>query len=116
MTPECRTYDFGMPPSGHKVSDERLEEFRRIYKEAYGEEITLPDATAMAHMRQGELKGLQWSSIDWQNQSLAVRHSRCDYRKALGSPKSNRERYIPLDIDVYEMLHKRKKSTASRSY
>jgi integrase len=62
-------------------------------------------------MRQGELKGLQWSSIDWQNQSLAVRHSRCDYRKELGSPKSNRERHIPLDIDVYEMLHKRKKST-----
>jgi integrase len=62
-------------------------------------------------MRQGELKGLQWSSIDWQNQSLAVRHSRCDYRKALGSPKSNRERHIPLDIDVYEMLHKRKENT-----
>lgn len=62
-------------------------------------------------MRQGELKGLQWSSIDWQNQSLAVRHSRCDYRKALGSPKSNRERHIPLDIDVYEMLHKRKRDT-----
>jgi len=62
-------------------------------------------------MRQGELKGLQWSSIDWQNQSLAVRHSRCDYRKALGSPKSNRERHIPLDVDVYEMLHNRKKNT-----
>jgi integrase len=62
-------------------------------------------------MRQGELKGLQWSSIDWQNQSLAVRHSRCDYRKVLGSPKSNRERHIPLDTDVYEMLFNRKKST-----
>jgi integrase len=62
-------------------------------------------------MRQGELKGLQWSSMDWQNRSLAVRHSRCDYRKVLGSPKSNRERHIPLDTDVYEMLFKRKKST-----
>ncbi len=62
-------------------------------------------------MRQGELKGLQWSSIDWQNQSLAVRHSRCDYRKVLGSPKSNRERHIPLDTDVYEMLFNRKKSS-----
>jgi integrase len=62
-------------------------------------------------MRQGELKGLQWSSIDWQSQSLAVRHSRCDYRKMLGSPKNNRERHIPLDIDVYEMLFKRKKGT-----
>jgi integrase len=60
-------------------------------------------------MRQGELRGLQWSSIDWQNQSLAVRHSRCDYQKELVSPKSNKERYIPLDIDLYEMLYKRKK-------
>jgi hypothetical protein len=33
-------------------------------------------------MRQGELKGLQWSSIDWQNQSIAIRHSRCDYSEA----------------------------------
>lgn len=62
-------------------------------------------------MRQGELKGLQWASIDWQNLSLTVRHSRCDYTKTLGSPKSNRERHIPLDSDLYEMLHKRKKST-----
>jgi integrase len=62
-------------------------------------------------MRQGELKGLQWSSIDWQNASIAVRHSRCDYRKVLGTPKSNRERHIPLDVHVYEMLCKRQKST-----
>jgi integrase len=62
-------------------------------------------------MRQGELKGLQWSSLDWQRQSLAVRHSRDDYRKMLVSPKSNRERHIPLDIDVYEILHKRKRET-----
>jgi len=38
-----------MPPSGHKVSGKRLEVFRRIYNEAYGEEITRQDATAMAH-------------------------------------------------------------------
>src|SRR6266849_2151573 len=62
-------------------------------------------------MRQGELKGLQWSDIDWQNQSLTVRYSRCDYQKKLGTPKSNRERHIPLDIDVFEMLHRRKTNT-----
>jgi integrase len=62
-------------------------------------------------MRQGELKGLQWSSIDWENRIVAVRHSRCDYQKMLGSTKSNRERHIPLDVDVYEMLHKRKRDT-----
>jgi excisionase family DNA binding protein len=31
------------------ISDERNEEFRRIYKEAYGEGISVADARAMAH-------------------------------------------------------------------
>lgn len=62
-------------------------------------------------MRQGELRGLQWSSIDWHNRNIIVRHSRDDYRKTLGSPKSNRERVIPLDVDLYEMIYRRKKAT-----
>ena len=84
-------------------------------------ELLLANAEGIVHemvlvslrtgMRQGEIKGLQWSSIDWKNQSLAVRHSRCDYRKELGSPKSNRERHIPLNADVYEMLLKRRRAT-----
>jgi hypothetical protein len=36
-----------MPPTGHQVSPERLEEFRRIYKEAYEEEITVEEAREM---------------------------------------------------------------------
>lgn len=81
-------------------------------------ELLLSHATGTAYeliltalrtgMRQGELKGLQWESIDWQNRSLVVRHSRSDYTKALGSPKSNRERHIPLDIDIHGMLLGRK--------
>ncbi len=62
-------------------------------------------------MRQGELKGLQWSSINWGNRSIAVRHSRDDREKILVSPKSNRERHIPMDIDVYEALYRRKRNT-----
>jgi integrase len=62
-------------------------------------------------MRQGELKGLQWSSINWQNQSVTVRYSLCDYTRELGSPKNNKERTIPMDADVYETLFKRKKDT-----
>jgi integrase len=62
-------------------------------------------------MRQGEIRGLQWSSVDWQNQSAAVRHSRCDYSKALESTKNSRERHIPLDLDLYEALYKRKQAT-----
>ena len=62
-------------------------------------------------MRQGELKGLQWSAIDWENRSLVVRHSLDDRMKMLVTPKSNRERHIPLDVDVYELLFKRKRGT-----
>lgn len=62
-------------------------------------------------MRHGELAGLQWSSIDWQNRRINVRHTRCPRTGELRSPKSNRERHIPMDVDVYEMLFKRKQST-----
>ncbi len=62
-------------------------------------------------MRQGELKGLQWSSIDWENRSIVVRHSQDDRMKMLVAPKSNRVRHIPIDADVYEMLFNRKRGT-----
>lgn len=42
-------YDTGMPPTGHTVSPERLEEFRAAYQKVYGEEITLLEATEMTH-------------------------------------------------------------------
>jgi hypothetical protein len=38
-----------MPLTGHQVSPERLEEFRRIYKKVYGEDIMLRDASEMTH-------------------------------------------------------------------
>lgn len=84
-------------------------------------ELLLSDASGVVHeliltalrtgMRQGELRGLQWSSIDWLTRTLAVRHSHDDYRKILVAPKNNRTRHIPLDVDVYTMLHRRKKDT-----
>jgi len=62
-------------------------------------------------MRQGELRGLQWSSIHWENRTITVRHSLNDRTHKLESPKSNRERHIPIDIDVYGVLFRRKKDT-----
>jgi aldehyde:ferredoxin oxidoreductase len=32
-----------------QFTDERLEEFRRLYKQAYGEEISVDDARHLAH-------------------------------------------------------------------
>ena len=62
-------------------------------------------------MRQGELKGLQWSSVEWTARMITVRHSKCDYTDALGSPKSNRQRHIPMHSDVYDALLRRKNET-----
>ena len=62
-------------------------------------------------MRQGEIRGLQWTSIDWQNRSIVVRHSYCDHSKSLVSPKSNRERHIPIDADLYSLLFRRKQAS-----
>ena len=62
-------------------------------------------------MRVGELIGLQWSSIDWHNGIIIVRHSWSHYAKALGSPKSNKERHVNMTTDLYEMLLKRKSDT-----
>ena len=84
-------------------------------------EIMLSNASGTLHdmillglrtgMRQGELIGLQWSSINWENRTISVRHSQCYYTKGLVSPKNNRVRTIPMDTDVYEMLFRRKKDT-----
>jgi integrase len=62
-------------------------------------------------MRQAEIRGLQWSSIDWQNRSVTVRHAQADRNKTLVTPKNNRERHIPLDVDVCSMLYSRKKDS-----
>jgi integrase len=62
-------------------------------------------------MRLGELIGLQWSSVDLHNKLIIVRHSWSHYAKALGSPKSNRERHIDMTSDLYEMFFKRRKDT-----
>lgn len=62
-------------------------------------------------MRRGEIRGLQWEAIDWDNRILTVRHSFCDYTQSLTSPKSNRERYVPLADDLYEVLRARRKAT-----
>ena len=62
-------------------------------------------------MRQGELKGLQWSAIDWENRVVIVKNSYCDRERSIGPPKNNRIRSIPLDTDLYEMLYRRREKT-----
>jgi len=62
-------------------------------------------------LRQGELRALQWEDIDWENKILTVRRSWCEYKKGFVTPKSNRERHIPLTNELYEMLLLRRQAT-----
>lgn len=87
------------------------EESKRLLEHAQGmwREIIL---TALhTGLRQGELRGLTWPDVNWDNRTLTVRHSWCDYKKGLGAPKSNRQRRIPLTNELYEMLSEKKLST-----
>lgn len=61
-------------------------------------------------LRLGELNALKWSDINWDNKTLTVRHSWCEYKKGLVTPKSNRERHIPLTDELYERLLKRRRA------
>ena len=55
-------------------------------------------------LRRGELKALSWPDINWNNKTITVRHSWCEANNSLDTPKSNRDRHIPLTNEVYEML------------
>jgi hypothetical protein len=64
MNRKVKHYDPGMPPTGHQVSPERLEAFRRIYEEVYEEEISTAEASAMTHQLLAlyRLLSLPWPS------------------------------------------------------
>lgn len=96
------------PPHTDYLSLEESELLLRHSSGVIGELIL---AALRTGMRQGELKGLQWSSIDWQNRTLVVRHSYCDLTRSLDTPKNNRERHIPIDLDLYEALNARRRET-----
>lgn len=98
------------PPETDYLS---AEESERLLSQADGVVREMILMALRTGMRQGEIKGLQWSSIDWQNMNVTVRHSRCDRAKEIVSTKNNRIRHIPLDTDVYEFLFRRKQSTGS---
>ena len=87
------------------------DECELLLSHANGVEFEMVLIALRTGMRQGELRGLQWSSVDWLARNVAVRHSRDDHRGVLVSPKNGRTRHIPLDTDVYTLLYQRKRDT-----
>ena len=96
------------PPKTDFLTSEEADRLLASAESAVHEMILMALRTGL---RQGELRGLQWESIDWENRVLTVRHSLCDYARTLISPKSNRERHVPLSSDLYEMLAVRRQET-----
>jgi len=88
-----------------------FDESELLLRHADGVTLELILTALKTGMRLGELIGLQWSSIDWNNRFVNVRHSVSNCSKELGSPKSNRERHVDMTTDLHAMLHKRKKDT-----
>src|SRR5262249_31684241 len=68
------------PPQTDYLSPGECETLLSYAEGALREMILL---TLRTGLRQGELKGLQWSSIDWENRVLLVRHSLCDREKRI---------------------------------
>ena len=67
-------------------------------------------------MRRGELCGLQWKDIDWQNNFLMVRRSVVDFKshREINPPKTKRSRRrIQLDDKTIKMLQRRKNVSKS---
>jgi len=60
-------------------------------------------------LRFGELKALSWADINWANRSVTVRQSWSMTKKGLDTPKSNRERTVPLVAEVTDMLARKKR-------
>lgn len=60
--------------------------------------------TLRTGVRVGELMGLKWGDVDFEKRRVTIKRSLVN--GIMGSPKSNRERNIPLSDDIYDILKK----------
>ena len=98
-----------LPPTHYKFL--REEECSRLLAGLSGTWFEIVYVGLKTGLRRGELQGLRWQDIDFDNQTLTVRYGWCSVKQALLSPKGNRSRTIPLTNDVITMLSQRKQST-----
>ena len=60
--------------------------------------------TLRTGVRVGELMGLKWGDVDFEKKIVTIKRSLVN--GIMGSPKSNKERNIPLSDDIYAILKK----------
>jgi integrase len=87
-------------PTIQVFSVETVEQIAREAGGLFGEAIRL---AALTGLRQGELLGLRWRDIDWEGQSITVRHR---YLAGEGEdvPKSGKARTVPLSDQTAAVL------------
>lgn len=90
------------PPTMDYLNPEECEKLLSVITDPFWYAMVL---TAMkTGMRLGELKGLKWSDVNVTKKTLVVRRAFVLSQEV--SPKSNRERHIPLTSDVFATIQK----------
>ena len=62
-------------------------------------------------MRRGELLALEWSDIDFKNQTIKISKQIYNHQKV--TPKNNKHRTVDIPINLVEILKEYKKRTTS---
>lgn len=100
------------PPKPEKNEMDAVspEEVARILEAARGSELEIPVAIALGTgMRLGEILGLRWGDIDFEDESLSVRQA-LQVDRTFGTPKSYRSRrIIPLPKFLVKTLKAHRK-------
>lgn len=92
-------FDFLMPEEAHKLADA-----------AEGQWQMMILLALLTGLRQGELLALKWQDINIEKRFLVVRDN--IFRGQEGSPKSNKDRVVPLNVSVIESLISLKRSNS----
>jgi integrase len=90
-------------------------EYNKVLKEAHKinpDFYNMVLFTLRTGVRVGELMGLKWKDIDFEKRIVIIQRSIVN--GIVSSPKSNKERFIPLSDDIYEIL--KEESSAKENY
>jgi integrase len=83
-----------------------LEESRLLLQNAEGIWHDMILLGLRSGMRLGELRGLRWEDLNFDKRVIAVRRSIYKSNNIV-PPKSNKERYLPMNDELYEMFKQR---------
>jgi integrase len=102
------------PPRTQFWVPEQSEDFLAQVKRLRPEWYTFFLCALRTGMRMGELVGLHWENVDFVRKCINVRYSYSHGH--LTSPKSGKNRQIPMSSDLYQALKAHKKSSVVRVF